>query len=149
MIDVQLHWSPSCVTILSARLKLSHKRGGPSSGAYLYYNMRPSARLWQSHKRRNCSADKLHNKGTTVSKPAASETTQHLSLAFKSETLSTINSELSDQTPPGFWSDACAVYHYFSLMHVLHAINSVYCMTTVCSDMYCMFWCVSSIWCWQ
>ena len=45
----RVQWSPSYVTIPSARLKQSHKRGGLSSGEYLYSNVRPSGRLRQCH----------------------------------------------------------------------------------------------------
>ena len=47
------------VTTPSVRLKWSHKRGGLSSGTYLYSNVRPSARLWQSYNR------ELLNRGVT------------------------------------------------------------------------------------
>ena len=63
-----LQWSPSYVTAPSARLKRSHKKGGGLfSGGYLYQNVRPNTRLWQSRNSRNYLTVVSHNTGTTVS----------------------------------------------------------------------------------
>ena len=44
-----------------------HMRGVVSHhGGYLYDNMRPSTRLWQSHNRRYCLTAGSHNRGTTA-----------------------------------------------------------------------------------